>query len=105
MENEFSVLSLVKSSAETSIIPYAISFLTAQFKKQRQKTIQNSIHANTVLTVIVFTLLPLLTQTEAAQEGATTDSLNAANVPFFFFFFCNSAHLFMKARASQKSAN
>lgn len=33
MENEFSVLHLSKSSAETSIIPYAISFLTAQFKK------------------------------------------------------------------------
>lgn len=81
-------------------------FLFSQhnLKNSRQKTIQNSIHANTVLTVIVFTLLPLLTQTEAAQEGATTDSLNAANVPFFFFF-CNSAHLFMKARASQKSAN
>lgn len=79
-------------------------FLFSQhnLKNSRQKTIQNSIHANTVLTVIVFTLLPLLTQTEAAQEGATTDSLNAANVPFFF---CNSAHLFMKARASQKSAN
>lgn len=79
-------------------------FLFSQhnLKNSRQKTIQNSIYANTVLTVIVFTLLPLLTQTEAAQEGATTDSLNAANVPFFF---CNSAHLFMKARASQKSAN
>lgn len=64
-------------------------FLFSQhnLKNSRQKRIQNSIHANTVLTVIVFTLLPLLTQTEAAQEGATTDSLNAANVPFFFFFF------------------